>query len=78
MPKAKHFKAAAYVHNQWFAGRGQPPLLKSVWDELVEQEDHDPQLAAALRHSLRSPLKKYKPGHFAALATRNGRCVPAA
>jgi hypothetical protein len=27
----------------------------------------------ALRHSLRSPLKKYKPGHFTALANRNGR-----
>jgi hypothetical protein len=36
--------------------------------ELVEQEDNDPQLEAALRHSLRSPLKKYKRGHFAALA----------
>ena len=35
--------------------------------ELVEQEDNDPQLEAALRHALRSPLKKYKPGHFAAL-----------
>lgn len=36
---------------------------------------HDPQATlrqiqdAELRHSLRSPLKKYKPGHFAALAT---------
>lgn len=37
--------------------------------ELVEQEDKDPQLEAALRHALRSPLKKYKPGHFAALAS---------
>jgi putative addiction module CopG family antidote len=46
--------------------------------ELVEQEDNDPQLEAALRHSLRSPLKKYRPGHFAALATRNGRRVPVA
>ena len=36
--------------------------------ELVEQDDHDPQLEAALRRALRSPLKKYKPGHFAALA----------
>jgi Arc/MetJ-type ribon-helix-helix transcriptional regulator len=36
--------------------------------ELVEQEDNDPQLEAALRHALRSPLKKFKPGHFAALA----------
>ena len=36
--------------------------------ELIEQEDNDPQLAAALRHALRSPLKKYKPGHFAVLA----------
>ena len=36
--------------------------------ELIEQEDNDPQLAAALRHALRSPLKKYKPGHFAGLA----------
>ena len=46
--------------------------------ELVEQEDNDPRLAAALRHSLRSPLKKYKRGHFAALATRNGRRALAA
>ena len=36
--------------------------------ELVEQEDSDPQLEAAVRHALRSPLKKFKPGHFAALA----------
>ena len=36
--------------------------------ELVEQEDNDPQLGAALRHSLRSPLRKYKPGHFAGVA----------
>jgi putative addiction module CopG family antidote len=35
--------------------------------ELIEQEDNDPQLEAALRHALRGPLKKYKPGHFAAL-----------
>lgn len=41
--------------------------------ELVEQNESDPQLEAALRHSLRSPLKKYKPGHFAALASRNNR-----
>jgi putative addiction module CopG family antidote len=46
--------------------------------ELIEQEDNDPQLEAALRHSLRSPLKKYKRGHFAALATRNGRRALAA
>ena len=46
--------------------------------ELVEQEDNDLQLEAALRHSLRSPLKKYKRGHFAALATRNGRRAIAA
>lgn len=36
--------------------------------ELVEQEDKDPQLEMALRHALRSPLKRYKPGHFAAFA----------
>jgi putative addiction module CopG family antidote len=36
--------------------------------ELVEQEDNDSPLGAALKHSLRSPLKKYKRGHFAALA----------
>jgi putative addiction module CopG family antidote len=40
--------------------------------ELIAPEDNDPQLEAALRHSLRSPLKKYKPGHFAALAARAG------
>jgi putative addiction module CopG family antidote len=36
--------------------------------ELIEQEDSDPRLEAALRHALRSPLKKYKPRHFTALA----------
>ncbi len=41
--------------------------------QLVEQEDTDPELEAALRHSLRSPLRRYKLGHFAALAERNGR-----
>lgn len=41
--------------------------------ELVEQEDGDPALEAALRHSLHSPLKKYSPGHFSSLAKRNGR-----
>ncbi len=46
--------------------------------ELVEQEDNHPRLEAALRHALRSPLKKYQPGHFAALATRNGRRALAA
>jgi putative addiction module CopG family antidote len=46
--------------------------------ELVEQEDNDPRLEAALRHSLRSPLKRCKPGHFAALAARNGRRALAA
>ena len=40
--------------------------------ELVEQDDADPGLEAALRHSLRSPLKKYRLGHFASLAKRNG------
>jgi putative addiction module CopG family antidote len=46
--------------------------------ELVEQEDNDPQLEAALRHALRSPLKKYKPGHFAALGARASRRALAA
>jgi len=41
--------------------------------ELVEQDDSDPALEAALRHSLDSPLKKYRSGHFASLAKRNGR-----
>jgi putative addiction module CopG family antidote len=41
--------------------------------ELVEQEDYEPYLEEALRHSLRSPLKKYRHGHFAALINRNGR-----
>jgi len=41
--------------------------------ELNEQEDSDPALEAAMRHALRSPLKKYRPGHFASLAGRNGR-----
>ena len=41
--------------------------------ELVEQQDCDPQLEEALRHSLSSPSKKYRSGHFASLATPNGR-----
>lgn len=36
--------------------------------ELNEQEDGDPQMAADLREALRSPSKKYQPGHFAGLA----------
>jgi len=39
---------------------------------LVEQDGRDSRFEAAMRHSLRSPLKKYKPGHFATLASRNG------
>jgi hypothetical protein len=40
------------------------------------------ELESALRHSLRSPLKKYKPGHFAKLANEQRhpharRCGPA-
>jgi putative addiction module CopG family antidote len=45
--------------------------------ELVEQDDNDPHLATALRHSLHSPLKKYKRGHFAALATSGRRALAA-
>jgi putative addiction module CopG family antidote len=41
--------------------------------ELVEQDDSDRDLQAALQHSLRSPLKKYQPGHFQKLVARNGR-----
>lgn len=41
--------------------------------EKMEQQDEDPALEAALRHSLHSALKKYKPGHFASLASRNNR-----
>ena len=46
--------------------------------ELVEQEDGDPQLEAALRHALRSPLKKFKRAHFSALANNGGRRAIAA
>lgn len=41
--------------------------------EIIEQEDADPELQAELRRSLRSPLKKYRQGHFSGLASRNGR-----
>ena len=44
--------------------------------ELNEQDENDPALEKALRHSLRSPLKKFRPGHFASLAARNGRSRP--
>jgi putative addiction module CopG family antidote len=46
--------------------------------ELVEQDDSDKNLEAALRHSLRSPLRKYKPGYFASLANNNRRRAIAA
>jgi putative addiction module CopG family antidote len=46
--------------------------------ELTEQDDTSPELEAALRHGLRSPKKRYKPGHFAALASQNGRRAIAA
>jgi putative addiction module CopG family antidote len=36
--------------------------------ELNEQNDSDPSLEMALRHSLRSPLKRFTPGHFVSLA----------
>jgi len=39
--------------------------------ELVEQDDSDPALEVALRHSLAGPLKKYRPSHFASLSKRN-------
>lgn len=41
--------------------------------EMIEHEDADPELEAELRRSLRSPLKKYRQGHFSGLALRNGR-----
>jgi Arc/MetJ-type ribon-helix-helix transcriptional regulator len=37
--------------------------------ELVEKDGPNQELEEALQHSLRSPLKKYTHGHFAALAT---------
>ena len=41
--------------------------------ELVEQDGSNKELEDALRHSLRSPMRKYVPGHFAALATSSSR-----
>jgi putative addiction module CopG family antidote len=41
--------------------------------ELVEQDGSNEELEDALRHSLRSPMRKYVPGHFAALATPSRR-----
>jgi putative addiction module CopG family antidote len=41
--------------------------------ELAEMEGMNRELEDALRHSLGSPLKKYVPGHFAALAAHSGR-----
>ena len=46
--------------------------------ELTEQDDTSPELEAALRHGLRSPRKRHKPGHFSALASQNGRRAMAA
>jgi putative addiction module CopG family antidote len=41
--------------------------------ELVEKDGSNQELEDALLHSLGSPMKKYVPGHFAALATHSGR-----
>lgn len=38
--------------------------------EVAERELYDPELEAALRHSLSSPLKKYRKNHFAGLCGR--------
>ena len=46
--------------------------------ELVEQGDNDARLEGVLRQSLRSPLKKYRRGHFAALAPISARRALAA
>ena len=44
-----------------------------VYQPAMQKVDNNPALEFALRHALRSPLKKYTPGHFAALALRNIR-----
>lgn len=41
--------------------------------ELNEQDENNPVLEEALRHSLQSPLRKFRPGHFASLALQSGR-----
>ena len=41
--------------------------------ELVEQDGSNDELEEALRHSLRSPMRKYVPGHFAALAAHSSK-----
>jgi hypothetical protein len=56
-------KISLTPHQQKFFGR----KLKS------DLEDSDPRLEAELRHALRGPRKKYKPGHFAALVLLSGR-----
>ena len=38
--------------------------------EVAERELYDPELEAALRHSLTSPVKKYQKNHFTRLAGR--------
>jgi putative addiction module CopG family antidote len=43
--------------------------------ELAEQQDDDSELEEALLHSLRGPLRRYQPGHFASLQKRNGRTL---
>ena len=41
--------------------------------ELAESDGPNQELQEALRHSLRSPMKKYVPGHFAALGRHSGK-----
>ena len=43
--------------------------------QLIEQEDTGPGLEEALQQSLKTPLKRYKPNHFATLAGRKTKNV---
>jgi len=74
-PDVGYLAAVSTVAEIKTAFKRLPEHERSKLVEWIQEsvEEQDPELEAALRHSLRSPLKKHKPGHFAALASRNRR-----
>jgi hypothetical protein len=71
LPERKKIQFARWMQTQ-LPGRLEDDEMLALTTEDSQANDQR-KLEAALRHSLRSPLKKYKPGHFASLTSRNSR-----
>ena len=88
MPYRRFVKVSLTPHQQRFIGRkmkgggyvSRDEVIREALRvyELTEQDDSNPELEAALRRAIKSPLRSYKPGHFASLAQRKIRRAMAA